>query len=229
MLKPSTLAMISVIESWGQRGAEYFLERFEDNSTLAKEGDASKFSKLVKGKVFTTTRPGQQKTQTCWWRRDRGAGMWEEMSLKCFPSIKFPLYPRGSQFGQHPPPPPKFRPSRDLVKKASFTGLPTHSQAPCGVSPQVCCLVSTSALSCTHRPLMTIPAGHFCASPSLPINEIVCHALAWHSASACLQGTLPISCLVPYVYEARGACLPTHRVLREGLACRSYHCNNQLL
>lgn len=82
---------------------------------------------------------------------------------------------------------------------------------------------------CTHRPLMTIPAGHFCASPSLPINEIVCHALAWHSASACLQGTLPISCLVPYVYEARGACLPTHRVLREGLACRSYHCNNQLL
>ena len=65
MLKPSTLAVISVIESWRQRGAAYFLERFEDNSTLAKEGDASKFSKLVKEKVFTTTRSGQQRTRMC--------------------------------------------------------------------------------------------------------------------------------------------------------------------
>ena len=220
--------MISVIESWGQRGTEYFLEKFEDNSTLAKEGDASKFSKLVKEKVFTTTRPGQQRTQTCWWRRTRGTCRWEETSLKCFPSIKFPLSPRGSQFGQHPPPPPKFHPSRDLVKKASFTGLPTHSQAPRGVSPQACCLVSTSALSCAHRPLMTTPTGHFCASPSLPTSELVCHALTWHSASAWLQRTLPISCLVPHVYEAKGAYLPAHGALREGLACHSYHCNNQL-
>ena len=99
-------------------------------------------------------------------------------------------------------------------------GLPTSLLSPLHFCFTLC---SPTPDDHSHRsfPCLPFPANK---SDSLP-----CSGLAVSTPMPWLQGTLPISCLVPHVYEAEGAYLPTRGALREGLACHSYHCNNQLL
>lgn len=135
--------------------------------------------------------------------------MGPDKSLKLFSLCKIPITPGQSAFPTTSQISSFQRPVKESIPHRGSPLVPT------GASPQVSCLPSPSPPSCAHLPLMTAPTRHFLASPP-PTKEMLCRALAWQSVpQAPARGTSPISCLIPHMYEVKGAYLPPHGVLRE--------------